>query len=63
MNTTPTLSLPLRGRERFFPTEGEGTIFSTEERKNISFPLRGKVGKGVVHMPSVSSVAELRVLK
>jgi hypothetical protein len=37
MRTTPTLALPLRGRECL-----------SSLRKEFSFPLRGKVGMGVV---------------
>jgi len=36
--TTPTLALPLRGRE----------LILWPAHKKISFPLRGKVGMGVV---------------
>jgi len=46
MKTTPTLALPLRGRECLF----------TEKRQDFSFPLRGKVGMGVVEHFSVISV-------
>jgi hypothetical protein len=50
--STPTLSLPLRGRGDFFPTN------------NYSFPLRGKVGMGVVQIrfPSVFSVLSVAKL-
>jgi hypothetical protein len=38
LRTTPTLTLPLKGRVNVFFAQGV---------KEISFPLRGKVGMGV----------------
>jgi hypothetical protein len=46
MKTTPTLALPLRGRECSF----------TVKHRDFSFPLRGKVGMGVVEKFFVVSV-------
>jgi len=72
MQTTPTLTLPLRGREFSsyclglrhsvisFPFRGKvgmGILYCATPV--LSFPLRGKVGMGVVQNPSVFSVADL----
>jgi len=47
--TTPALTLPLRGREFFFSCA----------RRKISFPLRGKVGMGVVLVRFISVFCDL----
>jgi hypothetical protein len=50
MNPTPTLALPLMGRE-----------FFAEKHQDFSFPLRGKVGMGVVRKFSVISVFSVAI--